>query len=168
MRLFRASAYIFLTFTAAAQSAFAAGDLITADKTVFVQFAIFLVALYLLNVLFFRPLIYLADKRESATSGSSREAEELTAKSEELTARYNAEVKEARERAAEERTLITKAAIEEADGIVSSAREEARALLDERTAELSAEVEKTKSEMSSEIEEIAVMITRAAGGGKDA
>lgn len=147
-----------------APSARAAGDLITADKTVFVQFAIFLVALYILNALFFKPLMDLADKRERATSGSGKEADELAAKSEEITARYEAALKEAREQALADRARITKLAAAEAEKIVASAREEARELADRRAGELADRARKAREDMSAEIDEIAGMITRAAGG----
>ena len=147
--------------------ALAAGDLITADKTLFVQLVIFLVALYLLNALFFKPLIELADRREGATSGSGKEAEELSARAREMTEQYDSALKEAREVALAERALITKDAAGEADRIVSSAREEARLILEARGAELAAEMEKAKEEMKSGIEDMAAMIARAVEGEKD-
>lgn len=157
-------AVIFAVLVCGASDALAAGDLITADKTVVVQFILFLVALYLLNILFFKPLIEIAERRESATSGSGKEAEELTKKSELITAEYNKALKEAREQALAERAEITRSAVAEAESIVSSAREEAGSIVRRRTEELELLVEKAKEEMDAEIEEIASMITRAAGG----
>lgn len=162
MRIFLATAIG--VFVSGAPAASAAGNLITADKTVFIQFAIFLVALYILNALFFKPLMELADKRERATSGSGREADELAAKTEEIAAKYEAALKDAREQALAERARLTKSAAAEADGIVSSAREEARSLFEKRAEELAARTEKARAGMSAEIEEIARVITRAAGG----
>jgi len=152
---------IFSAFVLSTPHAFAAGDLITADKTLFVQFAIFLVALYLLNILFFRPLMELADRREKATSGSGREADELVKKAEEMTGQYNVAIKEARDAALEERTRITKSALAEAEDIVSSAREDARWILEKRSAELSIQAEKARNDLKSELEDMAAMIVQA-------
>ncbi|QMU55861.1 MAG: hypothetical protein GKS04_01480 [Candidatus Mycalebacterium zealandia] len=156
----------FAVFTRA-QGAVAADDLITADKTLFVQFVIFLVALYLLNILFFKPLMGLADRREKATSGSGKEAEDLSERAREMTEQYDSALKEAREIALAERAVITKEATTEAEKIVFSAREEARLILEKRVAELMAEAEKAKAEMKSEIEDMAAMVVRAVRGGKD-
>ncbi len=150
-----------LAFACGTERVFAAGDLITADKTLFVQFAIFLAALYLLNGLFFKPLMDIADRRDSATSGSGKEAEELVKKSEKMTAEYNGAIKQAREQVLAERARITKTALAEAEETVSAARDEARSLLEKRTAELAVQVEKVKEKMRSEIEDIAGLITRA-------
>ena len=162
MRIFLAT--VFAAFVASAP-AFAAGNLITADKTVFIQFAIVLAALYILHALFFKPLMELADRRERATSGSGKEAEELAAKAEEMTARYDDALRDARERALAERARVTKSASAEANATVASAREEARALFEKRMGEIAAGAEKTRAGMGAEIDEIAGMITRAAGGG---
>lgn len=163
MRIFLPA--VLAAFVSGASPARAAADnLITADKTVFIQFAIFLVALYILNSLFFKPLMELADKRERATSGSGKEADELAAKTVEITAKYEAALKGAREQALAERARLTKSAAAEADKLVSSAREEARALFEKRAAELAAQAEKARADMGAEIDEIAGMITRAAGG----
>ncbi|WP_462137886.1 ATP synthase F0 subunit B [Candidatus Mycalebacterium sp.] len=156
----------FAAFTGA-PGAFAADDLITADKTLFVQFIIFLVALYLLNILFFKPLMKLADRREKATSGSGKEAEDLSERTREMSGQYDSAIKEARETALAERALITKEAAAEAENIVFSAREEARGVLEKRVAELAAEAEKAKAEMKSKIEDMAAMVVRAVGRGNN-
>lgn len=145
----------------------AAGDLITADKTLFVQFVIFLAALYLLNALFFKPLLQLADRREAATSGSGKEAQNLSERAREMTEQYDSALKDAREAALAERALITKEAAAEAEQIVSSAREKVRRILEERIAELAANAEKAKAEMKSEIQDMAAMIVRTVRSGKD-
>lgn len=159
MRFFLASA--FFAFTVGAGPAFAADNLISADKTLFVQFAIFLAALYLLNVLFFRPLMDLADRRDEATSGSGKESEDLLEKAKKMTEEYDAAVRRAREQALAERARLTKSSLAEAEGIVSSARDEARSLLEERTAELAAQIDGARAEMRSEIEDMAGRIARA-------
>lgn len=144
--------------------AFAAEDLITADKTLFVQFLIFLAALYILNSLFFKPLLELADKRDGATSGSGKEADELVRKAEMMDMEYDAAVKQARELALEQRAQLTKSALEESEKIVSSSREEARLLLEKQIAGLASQVNSVKAEMRSEIEDIANRVTRAVRG----
>ncbi len=156
---------LFVALICGARGVFAAEDLITADKTLFVQFAIFLVALYVLNSLFFKPLMELADKRDKATSGSGREADELAEKTRAMTGQYSAALKEAREQALAKRARLTKTALAEAEEIVSSAREQARSLLEKRTGELAVHVDKVREEMRSEIEDIAGLITRAVGDG---
>ena len=152
----------FVIFALSTDRAFAAGDLITADKTLLVQFVIFLIALYLLNNLFFKPLMDLADRRENATSGSVKDAQELIEKAREMTAQYDEGLKEAREQSLAERTQLTKSALAEAEEIVSSARGEAFRLLEERAGEIAGQVEKAKNEMKSEIEDIAGVVTRKA------
>ncbi len=158
---------IFSAFALGSPRVFAADDLITADKTLFVQFAIFLVALYLLNILFFRPLVELADRREKATSGSGKEADELVKKAEEMTGQYSAALSEARNAALEERARITKSALAEAEKIVFSAREEAHSIFEKRAAELSVQTEKARAEMKSEVETMTAMIVQAVEEPKD-
>ena len=79
-------------------SADAAENMLSVDETLIIQLVIFLIGLFLLNRLVFRPLIGVWDRREELTAGTLREAEEMTRKAEGAIAEYNEKLAEARHR----------------------------------------------------------------------
>ena len=79
----------------------AAENLLSVDQTLVIQLVIFLIALFLLNRLVFRPLLGVWDRREELTAGTLREAEEMTRKAESAISEYNEKLAEARTQATE-------------------------------------------------------------------
>ena len=149
--------FVFLyAFLAQSHSVFAAGDdLLSVDKTIVIQFFIFLIALYLLNSLFFKPMLDLADKREELTKGTVGEARDLTEKAEEVINEYNAKIELARDEAFEKRAEIRKEGQVESEKLVSEARNHSQNSLESYQNDLESHISKIKENVKPEIDSLA-------------
>ena len=149
------SVYTFVLFFSAA-SANAAGDnLLSIDKTILIQFVLVLVALFLLNVMIFKPLLGLLDRRKQLTSGTVEEAKQLTEKAQNLIEDYNTKINEARSEATEKRMEIRREAQLIAEKMIGEAREESQAVLEKYKIELNDQVSEIKEKIKPEIEGLA-------------
>ena len=147
-------------FTLAVVSpASAAEDMLSVDKTLGIQLVIFLVGLFLLNRLIFRPLLGVWDRREELTAGTLREAEEMTRKAEGAIAEYNEKLAEARAQATETRNELRQQGQNESSKMLLSAREAAQAELEGARGTLESEVAKIRTDLRDEIESLAAEIS---------
>ena len=160
------SCFFVLVASASRDANAVADDLLTVDWTVGVQLVIFVVALWLLNKLVFRPLLRVRDRREELTAGTLKEAEEMTRRAEETIAEYEAKIAEARAAATETRNEIRQRGQAEADGILAEAREQAQAELEKRRGALEGEISKIRAGVRSEAESLAASIADRVLGGE--
>ncbi len=145
-----------LIFLSATTNSHAAGDnLLSVDKTILVQLVIVIVALYALNVLIFKPLLGLLDRREKLTRGTLGEAKNLTGKAEKLIEDYNRQIDDARTMANKQRTEIRKEAQQAAAKMISEARQESQILLANYKKDLDAQAKSVKEKIKPEIENLA-------------
>ncbi|MEQ9619462.1 MAG: ATP synthase F0 subunit B [Deltaproteobacteria bacterium] len=148
--------FTFILIILTAVDAAAAGeDLLSVNKTVFIQIVIFLAAIFVLNALVFKPFIKLIDRREKLTRGAIEEARELEEKVKEIIEEYDAKLSEARARAQEERTKILREAETAAEGIISEARQEASGVIEEAKSKLEADTGRIKEKLKGDVELLA-------------
>ena len=139
-----------------AHGAFAASDnLLSVNKTVFIQIAIFLIAIYILNKLVFKPFLALVDRRDKLTRGAIEEANELEGKVAQIIEEYDAKLAEARVQAVAERNKIIHEGQKAADDIVHKTRENTSALLHEAKEKLEADTQDIKNKVKSDVDSIA-------------
>lgn len=138
-----------------ASSAFAAEDLLSVNKTVFIQIILFLIAIFILNSLVFKPFIQLIDRRHKLTRGAIEEAEELEHKVKEIIQEYDLKLAEARAAAQEERNKILREAETVSSGIITKAREDAGVVLEEAKAKLEKEAEQMKEKLRGDVDLLA-------------
>lgn len=150
---FTASLFVLLVLTAS--QAYASDDLLSVNKTVFIQIVLFLIAIYILNTLVFKPFMKLMDRRDKLTRGAIEEAKELEVKVRQIIEEYDIKLAEAREQAIEERNKIVHEGQTVADGILSKAREETTELLKEAKTKLEADTEEIKVKVKSDVDAIA-------------
>lgn len=136
--------------------AFAAGDeLLSFDRTVVVEFFIFIVAIYVLNKLLFQPLVNVRYRREDLTVVKMEEARKLNEDLEKRVNEYRSKIESAREEAYEQRGEIRRQAQEQAEEIVAEARKEAEEQVEKYKQELASEVKDIKQSMKPQIESLA-------------
>ncbi len=140
-------------------SADAAENMLSVDETLIIQLVIFLVGLFLLNRLVFRPLIGVWDRREELTAGTLREAEEMTRNAEGAIAEYNEKIAEARTQATETRNELRQQGQGESSRMLLSAREAAQAELEGARGTLESETAKIRADLQGEIESLAAEIS---------
>ncbi len=156
LRIFLHAAIFALAFV---PSANAAENMLSVDKTLVIQLVTFLVGLFLLNRLVFRPLLGVWDRREELTTGTLREAENMTRKAEGAIAEYNEKIAEARAQATETRNELRQQGQSESSRMLLSAREVAQAELDGARGTLESEVAKIRADLQDEIEALAAQIS---------
>ena len=146
----------FSLLTFFASSAYAAsGDLLSVNYTVFIQIAIFLIAIYILNKLVFKPFLNLVDRRDKLTRGAIEEAHELEDKVKAIIEEYDSKLSEARTLAVEERNKLIQEGQNVAQEIIGEARNETSALLDEAKVKLEADTKEIKEKIKGDIDSLA-------------
>ena len=121
--------------------------LIDIDLTVFVQFGLFLVLLFVSNKLLFQPYLQLRERRKAGIEGARAEADQMTATADAKLADYEKQMATARNRGNEEgRKLRAEAAAHEKD-VTEKARAEAQKSIDEAAAKMRQETEAARLQL---------------------
>jgi len=136
-------------------NASASEDILKVDETLFVQLIIFIVAIFILNSLLFKPLIQLVDRREKLTTGTIAEAKRIREELEKIREEYNSRQNEARSQAILERSEIRRQAQLSSEEIIKRAREENQAFLDESIKRLESETREIEEKIKPTIEILA-------------
>jgi len=110
----------------------------------------FVILIAPLNALIFRPLFRVIDEREAKIEGATRQAQSLVSQAGELTDRYRASIREAREAADGERKQQLEAA-----------RSEQGAITDDAKAESDVEIGRAREEIESSLVEARSSLERA-------
>jgi F-type H+-transporting ATPase subunit b len=149
--IFYSLALVMITGTAHAAS----GDLLSVNYTVFIQIAIFLIAIFILNKLVFKPFLNLVDRRDMLTRGAIEEAHELEDKVKAIIEEYDQKLSEARTLAVEERNKLILEGQTVAADILGKARQETGVLLEEAKAKLEADTKEIKENIKGDIDALA-------------
>ncbi len=146
-------------FLLALPEAHAAENVLSLDRTLFMQMAIFIAAIFLLDYLLFKPLLELSQRRRDLTMGAIREAQELEAKTSSLIEDYETRIRNARASFLREREESKRRAQVEALKIVSEARDEAQKLIEDARARIEVETREIRERLRSQVKGIAREIT---------
>ncbi len=114
------------------------------NKWFFVQLANFLVLLFLLNILLFRPLLNLFKERKENIDGAIEEAKRLNEKKDEELARFNKELSDAREKAKDFYNSLRQEGLLKQKEMIVQAQEEALKEIEAAQAEIRRETEKVR------------------------
>ncbi|MEC4685906.1 MAG: ATP synthase F0 subunit B [Nitrospirota bacterium] len=114
------------------------------NKWFFVQLANFLILLFLLNILLFRPLLNLFKERKENIDGAIEEAKRLNEKKDEELARFNKELSDAREKAKDFYNSLRQEGLLKQKEMIAQAQAEALKEIDAAQAEIRRETEKVR------------------------
>jgi len=120
----------------------------------------FLVLVYVLNILLFRPLLALFNERESSVKGSLDAAKEMDRIKEEGLEKMNKELSEARHRAKDIFEKIREEGLTSQKALMAEAEAGAAGMLQKAREELKAEAEKAKIALKSDAEKFSEEIVR--------
>ena len=112
----------------------------------------YLVLLAVLNSILFQPLAKIFKEREAATKGALDEAKAMIAQKEDATAKMNAELLAARNKAKEAFNTSKEAGQSVQKETMSKAEAEALAMIEKARKELQAEAEKARTSLKADIE----------------
>ena len=141
-----------------AQSVLASHPLIDLDGTAVVQFALFLVTLFVTNKLLFQPYLALRERRKAGIDGARAEAERMTAQADAKLADYEKQLGVARNRANEEARKIRGEAVAHEREVTDGARATAQKAIDEASAKMRAETDAARATLMPQASTIAKQI----------
>jgi len=104
---------------------------ISLDWTLILQFINFIVLLYLLNRILFKPLRAVMEKRRDTIEGSHGRARDLQADIDDKMSRYQQQLTEAKKLANDERAQLRKLAVEEESKMIATAQANAVGRMDQ-------------------------------------
>lgn len=126
----------------------------------FVLLANFLILLYVLNIILFKPLLKLFKEREDNVSGSLGAAREMTQRKDEAVATLNRGLAEARNKAKETFESIRADGAGRQKEVLSKAEAEASEILQQARRELRAEAEKARQALRADVDKFSDEIVR--------
>lgn len=129
--------------------------IIDIDLTVVVQFALFLVLMWVTNKLMFQPYLALRERRKAGIDGARAEADRMTATADAKLADYEKSLAVARDRANEEgRKVRAEAAAHERDA-TDKAKMAAQVAIDEASAKMRGETDAARAQLMPQADQIA-------------
>lgn len=140
-----------------AGSAQASADLvlIPSPLTLISLLVLFIVLVFPLNALVFRPIFNTLDERDRRTAGAREQADEVSKQADEILNRYRTELSAARSVAEQSRREAVENAREEQARVTTAARTEAEQKVEQGRSELAASLEQARSDMGGHVRELA-------------
>jgi len=120
----------------------------------------FLVLIYVLNILLFKPLLGLFKKREDNVNGALGAAKDMNQKKEETIAKLSRELTGARNKAKETFEALRGEGANTQREVFSKAEAEATDILQKARQELKAEAEKARQALKSDVDKFSDEIVR--------
>lgn len=133
--------------------------MITLDWTLAAAAAIFLITLFALNRLLFKPLFRVLDERKSQTSDLRQEAQKTLGDYQSLFQQCQEKVKEEKQSGYRLAEAVRREALKEREQRIAQARATAANLLREATGKIHEEMLAAQGQLKREAEEIARIIT---------
>lgn len=115
----------------------------------------FIILIYPVNALLFKPIFAVLDARSERIEGARRRAEQLQREADEVTARYREAVRDVRQEAEHGRRAQLDEARSEQTSITSAARAQAEQELARTRGELRSAVDDARSSLRSQVEDLA-------------
>ena len=111
------------------------------DITFFIQTGLFLLLVYILNVLVYRPVIKVMDERGKRVSGMEADAAAADKQIEEKLAGYRAELDKAKHKGATERAALKKEGLDKEAELLADAHSEAQKTVTAAREKITAEMD---------------------------
>lgn len=129
--------------------------LIDIDLTAVVQFALFLITVYVSNKLLFQPYLQLRERRKAGIDGARAEAEKMTADAETKRVEHAKSLATARDKAGEEGRKLRQEAAEYEKQVLDEARRSAQQAIDAAQTQVRSETEAARADLMPQAEAIA-------------
>jgi len=122
--------------------------LLQVNSTLFFQIVNFLLLIWILNKLMFRPFLDLVERRKEETEGTRKKAEDITDHAESVKGTYEAGVSEVTSAAATMSEAQRKAGREEGERILDEARSSSAGYLSSSRKELQAGLDEVRKQIT--------------------
>ncbi|GBE01974.1 ATP synthase subunit b [bacterium BMS3Bbin06] len=134
--------------------------MIELNKWFFVQLANFLLLLFLLNLLLFRPLLSLFKERKESVQGALEEAKRLNEKKDEQLMKFRQELSSAREEARELYSSLREEGLGVQKKLISEAHEEAMREIEKAREDIRKETENARRKLGEDVRRFSDEIVR--------
>lgn len=140
-----------------AEPARAAGDLVLIPSPLILisLLVLFIVLIFPLNALIFKPIFNTLDERDRQTTGAREESAEIARKADEILQRYRSELHAARLSAEKARRESVETARKEQARLTGEARMQAEQKVEQGRSELSTSLEQARSELEGHARDLA-------------
>lgn len=128
------------------------------DSTVFIQFALFLVAYFSLTKLVFEPYLKILDERRKRTVGSQEDVQSFVTSTEELTSRFEVQARSINEKIKTTFDTARAEAHRKYEEIVTGAKTDAERQLKDGVAKVNSEFAQAKQNIDKEVPVIGAMV----------
>lgn len=130
------------------------------NKWFFVLLVNFLILLFILNAILFKPMLQIFKEREDSVKNDLDAAKDMKEKSEEGIARLNRELAEARSKAKEMFETLKAEGVSKQREVLSATEAEAVAMLEKARAEIKADAERARQSLRADIDKFSDEIVR--------
>lgn len=130
------------------------------NKWFFVLLINFLILLYILNIILFKPILKILKERDASIKDNLNAAKEMEQKREEAIARMNQELLEARVKAKEIFEGIRKEGLEKQRALIEDANRQALELIEKAKGEIRVEAEKARQKLRADVDKFSDEIVR--------
>lgn len=136
------------------------GVTVMPDWTVFIQIINFLLILWILNLILYRPIRSILRQRKEKIEGLELSIETYNDDAQEKDAAFAAGIKEARTKGLNEKEALLKAAADEEKEIIAKVNAKAQAELTDIREKISQEAQTAKAALQTQVDEFANAICR--------
>jgi F-type H+-transporting ATPase subunit b len=147
---------VFLVFTATlafgSEDGSGGGLTVIPDESLFIQIANFLILIWVLNLILFRPIRNVLIQRKEKIAGLEQSADTAAKDLQEKETAYAKGIKEARTKGLKEKELLIEQATEEEKRIVAKINEKAQADLSDVRQKIAKDEEAAKASLAKEID----------------
>jgi F-type H+-transporting ATPase subunit b len=148
------------------------GDIISPDGSLVFVLILFIILVFVLNRILFRPIGRVLDERHSLTEGAANEARAARRTYEHRLAEYESTIRLARTESYKRSEQLRATAVEERRHLIDEAKLQAHQQIERAKQEIEGQVVQARSALESESRQIAERISRTilgrtAGGGAD-
>jgi len=133
--------------------------MVSIDSTMWFQMANFLILMFVLNVVLFKPILRVLERREKHFQGLDEEVKSLDQSVEEKMANYEEKLRQARLEAMNEKNEIQQKASGEGKSKMDEARNEILQIFDDFKQKLDKEMSSARKILKTQAEKISVEIS---------
>jgi F-type H+-transporting ATPase subunit b len=148
------------------------GNIIQPDGSLIFVLVLFIIFVFVLNRLLFKPIGRVLDERETLTEGATAEARAATRRYQAQLADYEARIRQARADSYRKLEQHRAAALDERRRLIEQAKGEASNQIEQAKQEIAEQAARARGQLETESRQIAAQISRTVlgrtvGGGAD-
>ena len=132
--------------------------MISIDYTLWIQMGNFILLMLILNLLLYKPILGIIDKRKKQLQDTEEEIKRLNQSVEERMAAYEEKLRQAKIDAVEKKQEIIKEGAERAKSIIDAAKGEIPGMMEKFHGEMNREVDEARRTLTNQSQKISVEI----------